>query len=134
MTASEGLFRRYGDLGVRTSVEGHPGVTIYPLLQSGEEGSLHLVINYNEIEPGGSTNPHYHTECEVFDHAHYILSGDIIAVVEGREFKAGPDNLVYCRSDELHSFKNVGTDTARLLLISGLNVGGTGGKLVFPKT
>jgi quercetin dioxygenase-like cupin family protein len=133
MTASKGLFRKPGDLGARTGVEGHPKVTVHPLLQSGEEGSLYLVINYNEIEPGGSSNPHYHKDCDVFDHVHYILSGDILASVDGREFKAGPDSLVYCRSDELHSFKNVGSETARVLLISGLNVGGTGGKLVFPE-
>ncbi len=132
MVVSNGLVRNPGDLEARTGVEGHHKFTIYPLLQNNESGSLHLGVNYNEIEPGGSAEPHYHAECDVFDHVHYVLSGDLLVSIGGKEQRVGADTLIYCRSDEVHSIKNIGTDTARVLLISGMNVGGTGGKLVFP--
>ena len=133
MVASSGIIRKPGDLEALIGVEGHPNVNINPLLQPGENGSLHLMINFNEIEPGGCAEPHYHTECDVFDHVHYVISGDLVASVAGKEQRVGPNTLIYCRSDEIHSIKNVGSDTAKVLLISGLSIGGTGGKLVFPK-
>jgi len=130
MVASNGLIRKPGDLEVLTSVEGHHKFNINPLLQPGENGSLHLMVNFNEIAPGGSAEPHYHTDCEVFDHVHYIISGDLIVSIAGKEQRVGPETLIYCRSDEVHSIRNVGSDTAKVLLISGLSIGGTGGKLV----
>jgi len=132
MAASNGLFRKPGDLGVRTGVEGHPNCVISPLLQTGETGSLYSAINLNVIAPGGATEPHYHMNCPVFDHSHYVISGDLIATIAGNEQKVGPGTLIYCRSDELHSIKNIGTTEAKVLLISALPAGGTGGKLVFP--
>lgn len=131
MSATNGLFRKPGDAGTRTGVEGHPGCVIYPLVQTGPNGSLYTAINLNVIAPGGSTEPHYHANCPLFDHSHYVITGDLLASVAGKEQRVGPGTLIYCRSDELHSIKNVGTEEAKVLLISALPEGGTGGKLVF---
>lgn len=134
MAASNGIISKIADLEAITRLEGHHKLTAYRLLKAGEKGSLHLMVSLDVLEPGGSTDAHYHTDGDIFDHAFYVISGDLIISVAGKEQKVGADTLIYCRSNQTHSMTNVGTGKAKVLAISA-SAAGTDmpGKMVYPK-
>ena len=133
MTASSGILRKVGDLGVRTDIPGHPNCNIHPLLNLEDTGSFRLSVNLNRIDPGGRVEPHYHENCLTFTHTQYVISGDLIASVAGKEVRVGPGSVIYSHSDEVHGIKNVGNDIAEIVQVSVYPEGNAHGKLVFPK-
>ena len=131
MDSERSLIRKVADQAAKTGIAGHPDVTAYDLIQGGEKGSLHLSIRLNVIEPGGSINPHYHTDCDPFDHAFYIISGELLISLAGREHRVGADTLLYYRSDEVHAIINIGSEKAKILAISGFAPGGSRGRTIY---
>ena len=124
------IVSKISDVKAITGEEGHPDIAAYPLLQVGEKGSLYLNMRLDVLEPGGGTEPHYHTDCDVFDHAFYVISGDVVMSIGGKEFSVGPDTLVYCHSSEVHAMRNVGTDKAKVLAMAAAPGGKAHGRLV----
>ena len=132
MVASNCIISKAADIEAVTGIEGHPDVTVYPLLRAAE-GSLQLTVALDDIEPGGGIDPHFHKDCAVFDHAYYVISGDILVSVGGQEQRVGADTLIYHPSSEIHSIKNVGSDTAKVLLINAIAQEETRGTPVYLK-
>ena len=131
MVASSGLIRSKHDVEPITDMKGHSGLTAYELIRPGENGSMHLRVLLDEVEPGGGIDPHFHDLKPVCDHAYYVISGEILVALAGREEKVGPDTLIYCLTDVVHSIKNVGKSEAKLLRIGAAASGETGGRSVF---
>ncbi len=133
MVASNGLISKAEDKEAITDLKGHSKLAAYEIIRPGENGSMHLLIMLDDIEPGGGIEPHYHELTPVCDHAYYVISGEILASLDGREERVGPDTLIYCTTDIIHSLKNVGNGPAKLLRIGAAANGQTGGKSVFIK-
>ncbi|MDP3880060.1 MAG: cupin domain-containing protein [Dehalococcoidales bacterium] len=133
MVASKGLFSKAKDKAAITNLEGHFNLIAYELIRPAEDGSMHLRVVLDEVEPGGGIEPHYHDLTPACDHAYYVISGEILASLAGREEIVGPDTLIYCPTDVVHSLRNVGNSPAKLLRIGAAASGDTGGKSVFVK-
>lgn len=131
MVASNGLISKAKDKEAITNLEGHSKLTAYELIRPEEDGSMHLRVVLDEIEPGGGIEPHFHELTPVCDHAYYVISGEIVVSLAGREEKVGPDTLIYCPTDVVHSLRNAGKSPAKLLRIGAAASGETGGKSVF---
>ena len=88
---------------------------------SGKENAIHLMMGLGTFYPGGGIEEHYHVydkDTPIFDHAYYVISGKIKAVVGDTVRIVGRDSLIYCPSNIKHSITNVGKTTAKVLRIS----------------
>lgn len=133
MVAVNGLIIKAKEKPLITEIPGHSGLKAWELIRPGENGSLHLRMLLNEFEPGGGIELHYHDLIPVADHAYYVISGKIKAVIGDKEEIVGPDTLLYCLTDTLHSIENVGNEPAKLLRIGAAATGDSSGKSVFVK-
>lgn len=84
-------------------------------LVTGEDTNEQYALIDLVIEPESGPPPHIHTgEEEVYK----VLKGEI-TFQEGNEIVVKqPGELVYLDRDNLHSFKNLGTESARMLLLT----------------
>ncbi len=133
MVAINGLISRAEDKEAITNMEGHSKLTAYELIRPEENGSMHLRVVLDEVKPGGEIDPHFHELIPVCDHAYYVISGEIMASLAGREERVGPDTLIYYPTDVVHSIRNIGDGPAKLLRIGAAASGETAGKSVFVK-
>ena len=133
MVAINGLIIKAADKKAMTDMKGHSKMTACELIRPEENGSMHLRMLLDEIEPGGEIAPHFHELIPVCDHAYYVISGEVIASLSGREERVGPDTLIYCPTNVIHSIRNVGDGPAKLLRIGAAASGETGGRSVFVK-
>ena len=133
MVASDGLISKARDKEALTDLEGHSKLIAYELIRPEEDGSMHLRVVLDEVEPGGEIEPHFHDLTPVCDHAYYVISGEIVASLAGREEKVGPDTLIYCPTNVVHSLRNAGKSPAKLLRIGAAASAETGGRSVFVK-
>jgi quercetin dioxygenase-like cupin family protein len=69
------------------------------------------------VPPGFGAPAHTHT-CE--DEAFYVLSGEVLAEVEGTPdpLRLGAGAFLFAPRYRRHGYRNVGTDTARLLVFA----------------
>jgi quercetin dioxygenase-like cupin family protein len=64
------------------------------------------------VPPGAGPPPHAHSrEIEAI----YVLEGELTFYVENESFQLGPGCLINLPRGVVHSFKNQGTETARML-------------------
>lgn len=75
-------------------------------------GGIALMVT--EFGPGTGPPPHVHRrEAEAF----YVMEGEVAALDGDRRFTTGPGSFVYFPKDSHHAFRNVGTTTAKILLM-----------------
>jgi quercetin dioxygenase-like cupin family protein len=69
------------------------------------------------VPPGRGAPPHTHTR---EDEAFYVLSGEVLVEVEGvaDPLRVGPGAFLFAPRHRRHGYRNVGTDTARLLVFA----------------
>ncbi|OAF05642.1 hypothetical protein AYJ54_01685 [Bradyrhizobium centrolobii] len=69
------------------------------------------------VPPGRGAPPHTHTR---EDEAFYVLSGEVLVDVEGMSdpLRLGPGAFLFAPRHRRHGYRNVGTDTARLLVFA----------------
>lgn len=67
------------------------------------------------IPPQAGPPPHIHHQ---EDEAYYVIEGDIEVLDQDRTFVAGAGSFVFLPRGTLHRFKNVGTQTARMLIMA----------------
>ena len=132
--AAKGLISKATPESLLTELKGHARMNAYELIRPGKNGSLYLRLVLDEIEPGGKIEPHYHDLKPVCDHGYYVISGEILARVGDKTEVVGPDTLIYCQSDVIHSIENVGKDPAKLLRLGAAANGNSSGKSVFVNT
>ncbi|MFH4964800.1 cupin domain-containing protein [Gaetbulibacter sp. M235] len=88
---------------------------VIKVLSINEESNNHYAIFEESVPPLGGPPPHTHPDEEVF----YILDGDFEFVLNDLEnpFKALPGSVVHVPSNAVHTFKNVGTSSGKMLVI-----------------
>jgi quercetin dioxygenase-like cupin family protein len=73
-----------------------------------KDGSEEIVIRYFQLAPGGSSPRHKHG----FPHLVQVEKGTGVVVdAEGQEHPLTKGNYVYVNDNELHSFRNTGSDS-----------------------
>jgi quercetin dioxygenase-like cupin family protein len=116
--------------------EGHHNMHGYSFLTVPTEAALHgmvgkelaknLMVGLDVFPPGGGIVAHTHVtnkEFPVFDHAYYVISGQIQGTVGDTVKTVGTDSLIYCPSNVKHAILNVGKTTAKVLRIAGCDQG-----------
>lgn len=128
------IIRNLSEVEPRRGVVGHQNVTGYRLLQPGPEGTSYLSIALDDIAPGGRIDPHYHADVDTFDHAFYVISGEVsVKLGDGEERVVGEGTVIYCPSNVAHSLKNVGNTSAKVLRIGASATGEVTGRTVYPQ-
>jgi quercetin dioxygenase-like cupin family protein len=85
----------------------------YTFLITGEETDGAYFAMEALVPPGGGPPPHMHTrEDETF----YLVDGEIEFVLGEDTVTAGPGDFVNVPRGIVHCFRNVGTETARMVL------------------
>jgi quercetin dioxygenase-like cupin family protein len=74
------------------------------------------------VPPGRGAPAHTHTR---EDEAFYVLSGEVLVEVEGRSDpqRLGSGAFFFAPRHQRHGYRNVGTDTARLLVLAAPGAG-----------
>jgi quercetin dioxygenase-like cupin family protein len=85
------------------------------ILLDGERTGGALTM-WTEITPaGGGPPPHYHlNENETF----HVLEGRVAFLVNGEWHEVGPGGVAFMPRDIVHTFKNVGDQPCRMLLMT----------------
>jgi len=88
---------------------------IIKVITVNQESNNHYAIFEESVPPLGGPPPHTHPDEEVF----YVLDGDFEFVLNDLEnpFKALPGSVVHVPSNAVHTFKNVGTTSGKMLVI-----------------
>lgn len=85
----------------------------YRFLVTGEESGGAYFAMEALVPPGGGPPPHIHTrEDETF----YLIEGTIEFLLDDERVMAGPGDFVSVPRGTVHRFKNIGSDTARMIL------------------
>jgi quercetin dioxygenase-like cupin family protein len=88
----------------------------------GEEVIIHLdgertggkLTMWTEITPpGGGPPPHYHLN---EDEAFHVIEGRVAFLVDGKWHEVGPGGAAFMPRGVVHTFKNVGDQSSRMLL------------------
>lgn len=73
-----------------------------------EDGSNEIVMRYFSLEPGGTTPRHTHD----FPHLVQVERGTGVVIdASGQEHPLGKGDYIYVHDNELHSFKNAGSES-----------------------
>ncbi|MDP2952507.1 MAG: cupin domain-containing protein [Chloroflexota bacterium] len=130
--ATKGIIRELSEIKAVDGQVGHEAVHLHRLLKPDKAGPFYMSLTLDAMPPGAVVEPHYHTDCEVFDHAFYVASGKIAVRVGDEERVVGPDTVIWCPSNMTHSLKNVGKTKARVLRIGASGKGDFTCKTVYP--
>jgi quercetin dioxygenase-like cupin family protein len=87
---------------------------LYTILASGEDTGGAYALIHAVVPPGGGPPPHVHRR---EDEAFYVLEGELAFQADGRNFPATSGAWVTLPRGSLHTFKNSGTTTARMLIV-----------------
>lgn len=102
---------RYSDLRVQTSANGESRGILTGILPNGEGLDLHESM----LLPGHTPHPpHQHIHSEML----LIRSGTLSWIVNGKKETAGPGDILYAASNELHGVQNVGTTNAEYFVVA----------------
>lgn len=95
------------------SPAGHEG-TFNRRLVGITEGIENVEVIIGEMEPGGLADPHLH---ENIEQIMYILSGEMHAIIEGKEAKLSAGDIVWIPKRATHDIRNAGDEKLRFVLI-----------------
>ncbi len=124
-----GRIIRLGELPPRRGLPGHPGVAAYSFVRPGQDCRW-LLVTLDVVEEGGGIEPHYH-EGRDFDHAYYVISGELLVTIGDEEYRVGPDSLIIFPSGVVHGFRAVSPGGARVLRLGASPTGEATGGSVF---
>ncbi len=79
---------------------------------SGETGSAATSVAYVELPVGGAIPWHFDSANEI----DYVLEGTVEWDLDGKREAYGPGTLMEIPAKQRHTLRNVGTETARLLI------------------
>ena len=86
---------------------------VYRFLATGEDTDGRYALFEAVVGPGGGPPPHVHSREE---EGFYILEGEITLQIGGERLVATPGTFANMPVGTPHSFKNEGTQTARMLI------------------
>lgn len=87
---------------------------LYTILASGEDTNGAYAMIHAEVPPGGGPPPHIHRR---EDEAFFVLEGELAFQADGRGFTATAGTWLTLAKGSLHTFRNAGTVTARMLIV-----------------
>jgi len=90
-----------------------PGDRMTFLITGAETGGAFFMAEVSVV-PGGGPPPHVHTR---EDESFYIQQGTLAAQVGDKALNASAGDFVHGPRGVVHSFKNVGPETAKVLLV-----------------
>jgi quercetin dioxygenase-like cupin family protein len=128
-----------GEYGMNTShYNGNVTSFLNPTTSKGKltekENAIHIMMGLGTFYPGGGIEEHYHVyagDIPIFDHAYYVISGKIKAVIGDQVRIVGHDSLLYCPSNIKHSITNIGKTPAKALRVSACNEAAKMGEAVW---
>lgn len=85
------------------------------ILLDGEQTNGRLTSFLNVNQPGEGPPPHYHSTT---DETFYVLDGRAAFLVNGEWQEVGPGGSAFMPRGSIHTFKNVGDEALRLLIIT----------------
>jgi quercetin dioxygenase-like cupin family protein len=91
---------------------GSVGVQIRWLIAK-DDGAPHFAMRHFEIEPNGTTPLHHHAGEQVM----FVLEGEGVANISGKETVIGPGTAVFVPEHEPHCFMNKGDVPFRFLCV-----------------
>jgi quercetin dioxygenase-like cupin family protein len=91
---------------------GSVGVQIRWLIAK-DDGAPHFAMRHFEIEPGGQTPQHHHP----WEHEVYVLEGEGVVSISGKETTIGPGMAVFIPEHEPHCFMNKTNKPFRFLCV-----------------
>ena len=86
----------------------------YTIKASGEETGGAFALVEALVPPGSGPPPHIH---RWEDEAFYVLEGELLFHVDGRDIAAGSGSWVTLAKGSLHHFKNASDRPARMLIV-----------------
>ena len=86
----------------------------YTLKVTSEDTNGALFFMEGIVPPQGGPPPHVHRET---DEAHYVQEGELEVLDGDRTFVARAGSFVFIPKGTVHAFKNVGTETAKMLTL-----------------
>jgi len=87
------------------------GIDMKVMIAAAQTGGTCSVL-IGELKPGDGPPPHLHRD---HDEYFFVLESTLSLVVDGKENTVAPSTLGFVPRGTTHSFKNIGTSTARLL-------------------
>ena len=128
MIEQQGHIISLSEVPGRQGLTGHPGVTAYTFARPGVN-SRWLLTTLDVVEEGGGIEPYYHEGMD-FDHAYYVIEGEVLAKVGDQEYRVGRDSLMLFPCAVVHGFKAVSPGGARILRLGASDTGvATGGSV-----
>lgn len=91
-----------------------PGDRITYLITGAETGGAFFMAEVSVV-PGGGPPPHVHSR---EDESFYLQQGTLAVQVGDKALKVSAGDFVHMPRGVMHSFKNVGEDTAKLLMVA----------------
>ena len=91
-----------------------PGDRITYLITGAETGGAFFMAEVSVV-PGGGPPPHVHSR---EDESFYLQQGTLAVQVGGKTLNISAGDFVHMPRGVVHSFKNVGEDTAKLLMVA----------------
>ena len=91
-----------------------PGDRITFLITGAETGGAFFMAEAL-VAPGGGPPPHVHSR---EDESFYLQHGTLALEVGGKALKASAGDFLHIPRGTVHSFKNVGEETAKLLMVA----------------
>jgi len=91
-----------------------PGDRITFLVTGNETGSA-FFMGEACVAPGGGPPPHVHSR---EDESFYLLKGTLALQVGGKALNASAGDFIHIPRGTVHSFKNAGEETAKMLVVA----------------
>ncbi len=120
------------EISGRQGLAGHPGVTAYSFARP-DRNSRWLLVTLDVVEEGGGIDLHYHDGMD-FDHAYYVIDGEVVASIGDRQYRIGSDSLMFFPCGVAHGFKVVSAGGARILRLGASPDGVATGNSVWMST
>jgi quercetin dioxygenase-like cupin family protein len=91
-----------------------PGDQIRFLITGEESGGAFFMAEVL-VPPGGGVPPHVHSREE---ESFYLQEGTLAMQVGGKTLNASPGDFVHITRGTVHSFKNIGSKNAKMLMVA----------------
>ncbi len=103
---------KYQEVKAEDAGEGSCNVTVRWLIDK-KLGAENFAMRLFEFKPGGHTPLHRHP----WEHEIFVLEGEGVVVGEDGEYQISKGSVVFISANELHQFRNTGTDILRIICL-----------------
>jgi quercetin dioxygenase-like cupin family protein len=94
------------------TMEGAAGCRVRWLIGQGDKAPNFAMREF-EVAPGGHTPKHFHD----YEHEVYVLAGNGCVIDGDQERPLAAGDVVFVASNDVHQFRNTGSETMRFLCL-----------------